>query len=231
MVKIEIFIYRAKRPNLEYMERKMAPIRSYDRIERWSVKKKSDEGVSILKLFKKGSSHNGGCGVKTKTDFGYKARDILSYRIKAIGILSKLLTGKNNEFCKHFPNPNINYYNILSSEVRKIYFKAELFVEKLKYDSRVEDRLLEDLMSIAEKDYSLIIRDLTKSLINKYWIEDLRLYKQNTDGFIKYFSNINDGEKKNILRKILDSDFDNEDVNSWLYKHHSQLVREVGLEP
>ncbi|MDP2908807.1 MAG: hypothetical protein Q8N77_03290 [Nanoarchaeota archaeon] len=64
----------------------------------------------------------------------------------------------------------------------------------------------------------------------KDWSTDhLRLYKEDTQGFINYFSAKELKEKKIILRSVMDSDFINEAVIDWLNEHETDLVREVGL--
>lgn len=161
-------------------------------------------------------------GVKTKTDFGYKANDRWYNRMEAIEILAEHLAKENSSI----------YIYLYRFHIPGSYTdaKIEKLVKNLNSDHKVENALLDDLIFIANKDYDQRVRGLASYLVNRYW-ECLRLYKENTDGFIKYFSNINDDEKKDALRKILDCDFENRKVDSWLDEHYLQLVREVGLEP
>lgn len=58
----------------------------------------------------------------------------------------------------------------------------------------------------------------------------LVLYEKNPKKFIKYFNKQNETEKKKILKELLEYDKTNEEVVSWLDKHESKLIREVGLE-
>lgn len=65
----------------------------------------------------------------------------------------------------------------------------------------------------------------------KNWGMDyLQLYKEDTQGFIDYFSAKEIKEKKIMLKSIMDSDFINEKVIDWLSEHETNLVREVGLD-
>jgi hypothetical protein len=58
----------------------------------------------------------------------------------------------------------------------------------------------------------------------------LTLYKKKPRKFIKYFSEQSDTDKKKILKELLEQDFVNEEVISYLDKHESKLIKEVGLE-
>lgn len=58
----------------------------------------------------------------------------------------------------------------------------------------------------------------------------LAMYEKNPKKFIKYFSKQSDTNKKRILNDILEQEFVNEEAVSWLDKHESKLIREVGLE-
>lgn len=58
----------------------------------------------------------------------------------------------------------------------------------------------------------------------------LKLYRENTDLFIEYFSSRGLEEKKIIMKDVMESDFVNEKVISWLNEKETALIREVGLD-
>lgn len=60
-------------------------------------------------------------------------------------------------------------------------------------------------------------------------LDYLKLYKEDAQGFIDYFSNRHEEEQKVILRDIMDCDFINDKVTEWLNQNESELIREVGL--
>ncbi len=60
-------------------------------------------------------------------------------------------------------------------------------------------------------------------------LDHLEFYKNNTKGFIDYFSNSSVEEKKVIIKDIMNCDTTNEEVVNWLNENHMDLVREVGL--
>jgi len=57
-------------------------------------------------------------------------------------------------------------------------------------------------------------------------------YRKTADGFIKYFSKIEDIEEKKVLiRSIFNCPHENKDIIDWLDANEYMLLREVGLEP
>jgi len=60
--------------------------------------------------------------------------------------------------------------------------------------------------------------------------DPLFLYQENAHEFINYFKGRNHDEKRKIFREILDLEFVNKEVVSWLNDNEPKLVKEVGLE-
>jgi hypothetical protein len=60
-------------------------------------------------------------------------------------------------------------------------------------------------------------------------LNHLELYKNDSEGFIEYFKCKTLGEKKVILKDVMDCDFTNEKAIDWLNKHEQDLIREVGF--
>ncbi|MBM3199618.1 hypothetical protein FJZ53_01685 [Candidatus Woesearchaeota archaeon] len=61
-------------------------------------------------------------------------------------------------------------------------------------------------------------------------LNTLEWYEKNPKKFIKYFKQQKELEKKKLLRELLEHDTINEEVVSYLDKHESKLIKEVGLE-
>ncbi|MBM3199621.1 hypothetical protein FJZ53_01700 [Candidatus Woesearchaeota archaeon] len=78
------------------------------------------------------------------------------------------------------------------------------------------------------KAYDKVSLKLT--LLRKPDDDYLTLYEKNPKRFIKYFKEQSCANKKKILKELLEYDVVNEKVVSYLDKHESKLVREVGLE-
>ncbi len=60
-------------------------------------------------------------------------------------------------------------------------------------------------------------------------LDHLRLYKDDPQGFINYFKDKKDEEKKAILNDVMSCDVTNEKVISWLNQNYWDMIREVGL--
>ena len=58
----------------------------------------------------------------------------------------------------------------------------------------------------------------------------MRLYKKDYQEFIEYFRNKKQDEKKTILKSIMNCDYTNEDVASWLHENEIELLREVSMD-
>jgi hypothetical protein len=57
----------------------------------------------------------------------------------------------------------------------------------------------------------------------------LRLYRDDTKRFIKFFSKIDQNRKKGLLNEIFSCDYENKEVIEWLNKNEADLLREVGF--
>jgi len=90
--------------------------------------------------------------------------------------------------------------------------------------------LFVELTYIANKDSQYLVRKVAKDLIEKYWVEDLKMYKENKiQIFAKYFSNANADDKKDVIGKILNSDYKKEEIDKWLENHEPNLLREMSF--
>lgn len=57
----------------------------------------------------------------------------------------------------------------------------------------------------------------------------LKLYKDDTKRFIKFFSKIDKSRKKELLNEIFSCDYENKEVIEWLNKNELELLREAGF--
>ncbi|MBM3199598.1 hypothetical protein FJZ53_01585 [Candidatus Woesearchaeota archaeon] len=57
----------------------------------------------------------------------------------------------------------------------------------------------------------------------------LRLYREDTKRFIKFFSKIDKNTKKGLLNEIFSSDYENKEAVDWLNQNEADLLREAGF--
>lgn len=148
------------------------------------------------------------------------------------------------------PDMSSTYSNIFTKLKERLKYKGtknrHSEISNLIGLSKLEGDVCGAIDILAEQGYKvnksgLTLNDLTtierfaKDLWNKkiggLSIEQSRLYQDDAKGFINYFSNINDEEKKGILRAILNCDHYNKEVIDWLDNNYANLIRDVGLEP
>lgn len=61
-------------------------------------------------------------------------------------------------------------------------------------------------------------------------LDYLKLYKEDSEGFISYYEDRHMEEKKVILKDIMECDFINDKVTEWLNQNESDLIREVSFD-
>jgi hypothetical protein len=113
------------------------------------------------------------------------------------------------------------------------YSKKRASIEQLYYTGRNLDK---DEVIISEdiaKELGVTVGDkinIKVKIFGKINNDYIFLYEKKPKQFIKYFSEQSATDKKKILKELLERDIVNEEVISYLDKHESKLIREVGLE-
>ena len=92
-----------------------------------------------------------------------------------------------------------------------------------------QDQAFNVLKSIQERNssYDSFLWDKGFKEVN---LDYMRLYKKDYQEFIEYFRNKKQDEKKTILKSIMNCDYTNEDVASWLHENEIELLREVSMD-
>lgn len=65
--------------------------------------------------------------------------------------------------------------------------------------------------------------------LNQLKIGNICFYKEDTQGFIEFFSNLKETEKKSVLKAIFNCSHDSQEIIAWLDENYSGIIREVGL--
>ena len=73
-------------------------------------------------------------------------------------------------------------------------------------------------------------RNIDVKTLHEKHSDPLTLYKDDAESFIAYFSSKETEEKKKLIEHMINCDFTNEKVITWLDKNESELVRDVGLK-
>lgn len=116
--------------------------------------------------------------------------------------------------------------------------RAKIFLEKAdKMYNEIRREIFNDLMS--KPSGKMLERILTDEQIKEeakdaFNIETTRdygmqLYRNDTKRFIKYFSKIEKGRKKDLLNEIFSCEYENKEVIEWLNKNELELLREAGF--
>lgn len=93
----------------------------------------------------------------------------------------------------------------------------------------IGDKEIKYLLNIPDLEEKVIevMKELLPKEIKSNYMGLARFYPQE---FITYFSEIEDTEnKKQILKSLLECDYDNKEVIDWLNKNESKLIRDVGM--
>lgn len=61
-------------------------------------------------------------------------------------------------------------------------------------------------------------------------LDYLQLYKENADEFITYFKSKNPKEKKTIINDLLECDYTNNQVATWMDENEIELIRKVSMD-
>lgn len=121
----------------------------------------------------------------------------------------------------------IDYVRVMAKE----YAQGNNFEEYFDFlDDKRKKHVALALKTISEKKpvydsflWSKGFKDLS--------LNHLELYKNDSEGFIEYFACKTLGEKKVILKDIMECEFTNEKAIDWLNQHEHDLIREVGFSP
>lgn len=173
--------------------------------------------------------------VETKIDFGYNSHftpeRLWAIQDLAVHLINKVPSNPSREYDPQYLKSYLNSihcaYNLNTFPNTKI----KNLTEKIRSDKKLEEKLFEDLVYISDKDPCYNVRNLANDLINIYWIESLKIYRENPKRFMIYFSNLKDSkQKKNILKLISESNYRNKKIDDWLEIHESRLMKEINEE-
>lgn len=188
--------------------------------------------------------------IRHKEHTSYVARSVLSKVIKeahnVIGRLKGQYYGAvSNEFI-HF------VFFSLQREDQSIDFNKEILKNSLNLDFVVNALSKEyaengnfcEYFDVLDKEAQERVVNTVKNFSNKNTICDsflwskgfkdlslnhLELYKNDSKGFIEYFTRKTLEEKKAILKDVMDCEFTNEGAIDWLNENEQDLIREVGF--
>lgn len=132
--------------------------------------------------------------------------------------------GENKNILKTFAH-DIDYIGILAQE----YSKGRHFEDYFScLDSKKQRLVVDSLRPVSERN-PICDSFLWSNGFKDVGLDYLRLYREDADGFIGYFSSRSLVEKKVMLKDVMGCDFVNEKVVNWLNEKEHDLVREVGL--
>ncbi len=116
----------------------------------------------------------------------------------------------------------------VTSVLLKEYSKGKYFQE---YFSNLKKDAQKEVISVLKNTLRNPLYDhfLWSKGFEDFNLDLRTLYKEDSEGFIKYFKGKNVEEKKSILKDIMDYEFTNEKVAKFLNKKYLDLIREVGL--
>lgn len=132
--------------------------------------------------------------------------------------------GENKNILKIFAR-DIDYIEVLAQE----YSKGGHFEDYFScLDSKKQMLVVDSLRPVSERN-PICDSFLWSNGFKDVGLDYLRLYREDADGFIGYFSSRSLVEKKVMLKDVMGCDFVNEKVVNWLNEKEHDLVREVGL--
>ncbi|MDP2906431.1 MAG: hypothetical protein Q8O03_00675 [Nanoarchaeota archaeon] len=95
-------------------------------------------------------------------------------------------------------------------------------------DGERQKRVVHSLSTISEKR-PIYDSFLWSKGFKNLSLNHLELYKNDSKGFIEYFTRKTLEEKKAILKDVMDCEFTNEGAIDWLNENEQDLIREVGF--
>ncbi|MDP2906432.1 MAG: hypothetical protein Q8O03_00680 [Nanoarchaeota archaeon] len=106
----------------------------------------------------------------------------------------------------------------------KVYneIRREIFKEM---KDKPENKKLEKLVRTDDQ----IKEEVENAFNTDPKIYGLRLYRNDTKKFIKFFSKIDKNKKKGLLNEIFSCDYENKEVIDWLNNNEQDLLREAGF--
>lgn len=153
--------------------------------------------------------------------------------LKITGITSEKIVYVSSLWLLRSP---LTFFSYWTSEEDEPLFYAEYSKKRIpipsgylgynKYLNKGEVMIYEELL----KELGITVGDKISITLRQETDNYLKLYNKKPKKFINYFSKQNKSEKKKILKELLEYDLLNEEAISYLDKHESALVREVGLE-
>jgi len=178
--------------------------------------------------------------VVTETGKEFKFQCLHPYIIKEYleGNKNYIPDDKLNEvIIKEKGKPTLRYKSKKVSEFTVEGRRAKMFLEKAaEMYNEIRKEIFKELRA-KHKD-----KGLEKVITNEQIQEEvydafntdtkaygLRLYKDDTKRFIKFFSKIDKNTKKGLLNEIFSSDYENKEVIEWLNQNEQDLLREAGF--
>jgi len=132
----------------------------------------------------------------------------------------------NKKILSLLASETIDYIGILSKE----YSKGKHFKEYFTcLDDKRQENLVDSLKTLQERNP---VNDsfLWSKGFKNIGMDYLKIYKEDPDTFIDYFSSRSLEEKKVIIKDIMESEHTNEKVINWLNEKEADLIREVGFD-
>ena len=131
----------------------------------------------------------------------------------------------NRQIWGKFPD-HLDYTNIMQTE----YAKGEHFQEYFNCLNNEQQQKVVDCLDELPKRKLAHDSFLWSKGFKQVTLDYMDIYRDNTGGFIEYFSSCNPDEKKTVLKDIMDCDYANKSVEDWLHEHELELVREVSMD-
>ena len=179
--------------------------------------------------------------VITETGKGFKFQCLYPYFIQEYleGDKNYIHDDEVNEvIIKEKGKPMLRYKSKKVSDFTAEGRRAKMFLEKAnEMYNEIRKEIFKELRD-KPKDKKLEKIILTNEQIQEE-VEDafdtdtktygLRLYRDDTKRFIKFFSKIDKNKKKGLLNEIFSCDYENKEVIEWLNKNEQDLLREAGF--
>jgi len=135
---------------------------------------------------------------------------------------------ENKEILRRYDPRYGARFDYIINLLAKEYSEGKYFQE---YFDCISDRLRKKV--IPNINYLKRNSDHDTYLFKKGFIVDnldpIRLYKEDSESFMKYFEKISDDSKRFVIEKIYDEQFVNHDVVDWLDENYASLLRDVGF--
>lgn len=133
---------------------------------------------------------------------------------------------ETNKTILRLPCETLDYTKILVNE----YFNGKNFQGYFDCLDVEKQKKVISVLEFKKADNAVYNSFLWSKGFKTIGLDHLRLYKNDSKGFMEYFGSKPVEEKKAIIKDLMECDVTNEEVVNWLTKNHMDLVREVGLQ-